>query len=336
MKRLMLVSILSLSAAVAASAATTCTYLTSGTRMVLQGDCTTDAPIMIPNGMTHDGAGHKITAVDPPGANFRGAVLETAGVSADVVNTVIATDGLANACTEGSDRLAAIRFDGAAGSIRGNTILSINKNPGGARSSCQEGNAVEVANFTSPGRLSVNIEGNTIREYQKNAIMVRGDVEGNITDNTITGAGPQGDIGQNGIVLASGASARIKRNTVTGNAYTGSGWASGGIVVDSGPLHGTNYSFGVDIESNTLVGNDVGVWLMQMNARKESPETPTRARVANNLIQNDAVTNGYTYQAGITDHGNRDVIEGNKILGAGYDPASVPGKTRAIDDYREN
>ena len=75
---------------------------------------------------------------------------------------------------------------------------------------------------------------------------------------------------------------------------------------------------------------------MQMNARKESPETPTRARVANNLIQNDAVTNGYTYQAGITDHGNRDVIEGNKILGAGYDPASVPGKTRAIDDYRED
>ncbi|HLH44488.1 MAG TPA: right-handed parallel beta-helix repeat-containing protein [Bryobacteraceae bacterium] len=336
MKRLMLVSILSLSAAALASAATTCTYLTSGTRMVLQADCTTDAPIVIPNGMTHDGAGHRITAVDPPGDNFRGAILEAAGLSADVVNTVIATDGLANFCAEGADRLAAIRFDGAAGSIRGNTILSVNKNPSGGRSSCQEGNAIEVANFTSPGRLSINIQGNTIREYQKNGILLRGDVDGIITDNAIAGAGPQGVIGQNGIVLASGASAHILRNRVSGNAYTGSGWASGGIVVDSGPLHGTNYSFGVDIESNTLVGNDVGVWLMQMNARKQSPETPTRARVANNLIQNDAVTNGYTYQAGIVDHGNRDVIEGNKIVGAGYDSASAPGKIRAIDDYRQD
>jgi len=30
-------------------------------------------------------------------------------------------------------------------------------------------------------------------------------------------------------------------------------------VVASGPLHRSEYSFGVEIEENTLVGNDVGV-----------------------------------------------------------------------------
>ncbi len=303
--------------------------------MVLQGDCTTDAPIVIPNGMTHDGAGHKITVVDPPGDHFRGAVLESAGSSASVLNTVIETNGLGNYCVEGKDRLAGIRFDGASGTIRGNTFLAVNKNPEGARSSCQEGNAIDVANFSSPGRIIVKIEDNSIRDYQKTAVVVRGYIKANIAGNKIEGAGPQGYIGQNGIVIGSEASARIVGNTVTGNAYTGSGWASGGIVVDSGPLHGTNYSLGVDIESNTLVGNDIGVWLQQMNAQRESPEVPTQARVVNNVIRNDAVTNGYTYQSAITVHGNGDVIEGNTILGAGYDPGTLPGKTLAIDDYRQ-
>ena len=34
--------------------------------MTLNGDCTTDATILVPNGFTLDGAGNTITAVDPP------------------------------------------------------------------------------------------------------------------------------------------------------------------------------------------------------------------------------------------------------------------------------
>jgi hypothetical protein len=302
--------------------------------MVLQADCTTDAPLVIPDGMIHDGAGHKITAVDPPGDHFRGAILESAGTSASVLNTVIETSGLADVCQKGKDGLAGIRFDGASGEISGNKILALNKNSEGSRSSCQEGHAIEVTNFTSPGRISLKIENNTVADYQKTGILVSGYIRANIADNKVEGAGPQGFIGQNGIVVGLEASAHIVHNMVTGNAYTGSGWASGGIVVDSGPLHGTNYSYGVDIESNSIVGNDIGVWLMQMNTQREAPEVPTHARVVGNTIRNDAVTNGYTYQAGITVHGNGDVVEGNTILGAGYDPATLPGKTLAIDDYR--
>jgi hypothetical protein len=319
-----------------ASAATTCTYLSSGTNMVLQSDCWTDAPIIVPNGMTHDGGGHKITAIDPPGGHFRGAILQNGGASASVVNTAIETSGLANVCEQGADMLAAVLFDGASGTISGNVIHAVNKHPGrGVLSSCQEGNAIEAVNSGAlAGRAKVTIAGNTIHNYQKTGIVVGGAVDGIVEDNIVEGAGPQGFIGQNGIQIGSGASASVRRNKVIGNSYTGTETASGGIVVASGPVHRSEYSFGVEIEENTLVSNDVGVWLMQMTERRESPVVPTRIRVVNNVITNDAVTNT-RYQAAITAHGNGDLIRGNRILGAGYDPATNPGKTLAIDAYQD-
>src|SRR5258708_6906072 len=180
MRRPIFVLLLAVSAALVARAATTCTYLMSESRMVLQGDCTTDSPIIVPNGMTHDGAGHKITAIDPLGAHFRGAVIQSGGASASVVDTAIETSGLGDFCQSGADSPAGILFDGASGSISRNTILSLNKNSGsGVLSGCQEGNAIEVMNFGSaPGRSQVTIDGNTIRNYQKTGIVVNGDVDG--------------------------------------------------------------------------------------------------------------------------------------------------------------
>ena len=338
MKRPIFVLLPLVSAGMIASAATTCTYLVSGSRMVLQGDCTTDAPIIVPNGMTHDGAGHKVTAVDPPGNHFRGAVIQNGGASANVVDTVIETAGLADFCQGGRDSLAGILFDGASGSVSRNVILSTNKGGHqGVRSSCQEGNAIEVINFGSaPGRPLVKIDSNKISDYQKTGIVVSGDMDGIVTGNTVIGAGPQGFIGQNGIQIGSGAYARVTGNTVTGNSYTGRGTASGGIIVASGPLHKSGYSLGIEISSNYLSGNDVGIWLMQTTERGDAPVLPTQIKVVDNVITNDALTNGAKYQAGITAHGNNDTITGNHISGAGYDPATVRGSTFEIDDYRFN
>jgi hypothetical protein len=325
-------------AAMVASAATSCTYLVSGSSMLLQDDCITDAPIIIPNGMTHAGAGHKITAVDPPNDHFRGAVIQNGGASANVVDTVIETAGLADFCQGRADSLAGILFDGASGSIRRNTILSVNKNSRtGVLSSCQEGNAIEVINFGSaPGRPLVTIDGNRILNYQKTGIVVNGDVDGIVSANTVTGDGPQGFIGQNGIQIGSGAFARVTGNTVVGNSYTGSGTASGGIIVASGPLHKSRYSLGIEISSNYLSGNDVGVWLMQETEQGDAPALPTQIKVTDNVIANEALTNGAQYQAAITAHGNGDTITGNRISGAGYDPVTLPGSTFGIDDYRFN
>ena len=334
MTRMTFVAFLSLAAAGAAHAATTCSFVTSGTQMTLQGDCTTDTTIIVPNGMRLDGAAHRITAVDPPGGNFLGAIIRSGGTSAEVVNTVLATENLADVCAGGEDSLTGILFDGASGTISGNTILSLNKNSrAGARSSCQEGNAIKAVNFGPiSGRIPVTISGNTIREYQKTGIIVSGEIDGAVTGNTVVGAGPQADIGQNGIQIGEGATARVLHNTVSGNAYTGGGTASGGIIVASGPLHGSRYSEGVEIGDNTLVGNDVGVWLMQMEQDRRSPNVPTRTRITGNSISNEAVTNKL-YQAGITAHGNGDQISGNHIAGVGYDPATRPGSIFSVDNY---
>lgn len=298
--------------------------------MVLQADCITDATIVIPNGLIHDGVGHKITAVDPPGGQFRGAVLQNEGSSASVINTVIETQGLADICNGGNNRLAGILFENASGSISGNTLLGVNKHPAaGVLSGCQEGNGIEV--IAESARFQVKIDANTVVNYQKTGIVVNGSVEGIVTNNTVIGAGPQKFIGQNGIQIGMGASGEVRKNIVIGNAYTGDSTASGGIVVASGPRHESEYTSGLVIEANLLAGNDVGVWLMQTDAHGYAPPLHTGVKVLNNVITNSAVTNGFTYQAAVTVHGNGDEVRGNLISGRGYDPATRPGSIFAID-----
>lgn len=48
-----------------ADAATDCVFAISDTVMKLAADCTTDASIVVPDGMTLNGQGYTITAVDP-------------------------------------------------------------------------------------------------------------------------------------------------------------------------------------------------------------------------------------------------------------------------------
>ena len=125
-------------------ATTTCTFTTSGTTMTLNGDCTTDETILIPDGYTLDGNGHTITAVDPSGGHFLGAVVKNAGSTAHVKNLTVTALGLANVCDPPGppdNRLRGILFDGASGSITNNTtVVNINQGASG----CQEGNAIEV------------------------------------------------------------------------------------------------------------------------------------------------------------------------------------------------
>jgi hypothetical protein len=127
-------------APVAAGAATTCTFTTVGTTMTLDGDCPTDATIVVPDGFTLDGAGYTITAVDPPGGHVLGAIIKNGGSTASVMNVTATTSGLANVCDGGDDRLRGILFDGASGDIVWNTVRDINQGPSG----CQEGNAIEI------------------------------------------------------------------------------------------------------------------------------------------------------------------------------------------------
>ncbi|MGZ4596342.1 MAG: ExeM/NucH family extracellular endonuclease [Actinomycetes bacterium] len=182
----------------------------------LLGDCQTGHTQQVPDGWTLDGAGHTITAYDPSGDHFRGAVVANAGAVASVRNLTVTVAQLADVCDAGAVRLRGILLDGASGSVAGNKVLGIKQ---GAASGCQEGNGIEVRNTAGPA-TTVTVTGNEVRDYQKTGILADGAVQATITGNTVRGAGPVDHIAQNGVQVSRGASATVEVNTIAGNVYT--------------------------------------------------------------------------------------------------------------------
>ena len=92
-----------------------------------------------------------------------------------------------------------------------------------------------------------------VTEYQKNAMALSGDgLTVSVTGCTTTGKGATSVTAQNGIQVSYGAGGTITDCTVSGNIYTGSGWAASGILpYDCPSLHMTG---------NTVIDNYVGVY----------------------------------------------------------------------------
>ncbi|MGH7239518.1 MAG: hypothetical protein ACREHG_05570, partial [Candidatus Saccharimonadales bacterium] len=194
----------------------------------------------------------------------------------------------------------------------------------------QHGVAVYYRAFGS-GTASGKISNNNISVYQKGGIVVNGaGTTTDVRDNTVTGQGPVNYIAQNGIQVGYGAVAQVMGNTVTGNSYTGPNFAaSGGILVVGGDCYGGAYTTDTQIVKNSVSGNDIGIWLSNLQGDCVSaPTTQTNIKVVNNVISNSSLNNttgnGTTqgYQAGIADQGNNDKLINNKVSGAGYDPAN--------------
>lgn len=195
--------------------------------------------------------------------------------------------------------------------------------------------------FVTDSGAKGSITKNTITLYQKGGIVVLGSTDSaEIANNTVTGLGPVDFIAQNGIEIGFGSSGSVTHNQVDDHSYTGDGGASsGGILVIGGDCYGAPLTVGNRIGSNTLDGNDVGIWLFQPDASCTiPPSTPTKIVVVRNKISNDAVNNtsgwgtpGQGYQAGISDAGNGDKLIKNKICGAGYTPVPPPPYLFFID-----
>jgi hypothetical protein len=200
----------------------------------------------------------------------------------------------------------------------------------------QRGVAVYYRAFFSGGTATGRIAGNTIEQYQKGGIVANGpgtDVQ--VMDNTVTGFGPVSFIAQNGIQVGYGAAASVMKNRVSGHSYTGTSTVSGGIIVVGGPGYGTcpdgnacAYTVGTKIVQNSVVNNDIGIFLTNLAAGGAAPATATNVKAVNNIVSSSALQNnygGFGYQAGVSDVGNNDKIITNTISGAGYDPAANPG-----------
>jgi len=289
---LVLATSLWLASSSAAFAASNCTFRTAGRTMQLQRDCWTDVTLSIPDGVTLDGRGRTITAVDPAGGHFLGAIVRNAGSTAHVRNLTIEARGLADVCdSEGppDQRLRGILFQAASGSIVRNQL----RGPNQTGSACQEGAGIEVRGaLPAQGAplQQVVIADNRVQGYQKTGVLVIGVVEADIVSNRIEGLGPVSFIAQNGIQLSLGARGAIQGNRVEQNIYTGGNAASTGILlIEAGsPL---------EIERNRMEDNDIGI----------------RVKSTSDVVIQSNVVSGSTYD-GIAIDGLENTAQGNQIV----------------------
>jgi hypothetical protein len=276
-----------------AGAADGCSFQKTGTTWTLLSDCATDSSIVLPDGITLDGAQNTIMATDPSAGVFRGGIIVASGASASVTNTVISALKLADACETGHDRLRAIYFNGASGVIQGNTILNVNKRG----SSCQEGNGIEVRNADLGGQpTNVQIIDNVVEGFQKTGVVASGNVDVTIRGNSIGASSAQQLLVANGIQVSAGARAVIEANAVAGNSWDGDDAAGTAILL-------VNTAAGTIVRGNVVVGNaDVGIYVLAEGVRVE------RNRLT------DSGTDG-AFDVGIGNYGKDNVFDGNSITG---------------------
>ncbi|MFP2925399.1 right-handed parallel beta-helix repeat-containing protein, partial [Pyxidicoccus sp. 3LG] len=311
-----------------------CMAALADARVALQADCTTESTIFIPDGYTFDGAGHVLTAVDAEGGHFQGAVLRNRGGTAHVRDVTVSARGLSEqVCDVGEAGLGGILLEGASGSILDSEVVDLIQKEG--EGGCQEGTAIAVRNAEDAEEVvRVDVLRNRVAGYQKAGILGTGRVDVTVEGNTVEGGGPVATIARNGIQVSYGATGRVTGNTVTGHSYTGPGFVASGILVAGGPLYGAPLCQGVVIRDNTLADNDVGINLAQ-GAEDGGPPEPTRLEVVENTLSSEALTNGYPYQAAISDYGGANIISRNRISGAGYDRATQPDVTFDVDVVAE-
>ncbi|MCY1017989.1 right-handed parallel beta-helix repeat-containing protein [Pyxidicoccus sp. MSG2] len=309
-----------------------CDVTLEDAKVTLRSDCTTEGTVFIPDGYTFDGAGHVLTAVDPEGARYLGAVLRNRGTSADVRGVKVEGRALTGAgkCDDGANALSGIRLEGASGSIVDCEVMDLHQQ--GGNGGCQEGTAIEVRNaLDAASVVRVDVLRNRVAGYQKVGILGSGRVDLRVEANTVEGGGPVAAIARNGIQVSSGATGRVTGNTVTGNAYSGPGYVASGILVVGGPYFGVPLSRDVVVRGNTVEDNDVGINLSQAAADGGPLPESTNIQVVDNTLSSAALTNVYPYQAAISDYGGGNLISRNHISGAGYDRATSPGATFDVD-----
>ncbi|MBX3045706.1 MAG: right-handed parallel beta-helix repeat-containing protein [Anaerolineales bacterium] len=148
------------------------------------------------------------------------------------------------------NRFVGIGFYNAGGTISNNTVTNVMDS---VLKGTQHGNAIYVYSDDGVARTVV-IDGNVVNNYQKNGITVHGtNLNAEITNNTVTGAGTTTVIAQNGIQVSGGAVALIEGNDISGNDYGNASWASTGILLNGA-------GDGVEIRDNHIHDNQTNIY----------------------------------------------------------------------------
>jgi Right handed beta helix region len=211
--------------------------------------------------------------------------------------TVDGGNGTLNA-TNCTDDYLGVFLDGATATLKSSTVTGIDLPPN--LFGCQQGFSIYAADANNASQ-TVTMSKVNVSNYDKDGILCDGaGLTCTISGSTVTGDGPNGDIGQNGIELDFMNSANVTTTKVSQNTYTNPNFPSTGATGASGILAFDDDA--VSLTSNTLKSNDdaifgendngigSGVWTITGNT--VSASTNVTASGANPVPDNDGVGDG--------------------------------------------
>ncbi|MBO0885432.1 MAG: hypothetical protein J2P17_34875, partial [Mycobacterium sp.] len=222
----------------------------------LNGDCTTTAPLTVPDGYTLDGAGHTITGQDPTGGFFVGGIVTnaSAGDTINIQNVTISgpSSGFGTNC---AGPLNGIFFDDASGTVTNVKVIDVTQHSG-----CTLGIGIRANGADTAGR-TVTLTGVTVTGYQRAGIVASGSMTMNVSGGTIGPpdmSQPASLPAQNGLEYTNTApnSAAGAGGSVTDVTIYGSNYAPGGTDSTAVLLYGAN---DVTLSKNTIMGTATNV-----------------------------------------------------------------------------
>ncbi len=238
----------------------------SGTVHVAAGSF--NEQVIINKGLTIDGAGDT-TIIRPTQTTansftlfnrLSGGAANSAGIlvtntTANVTVSHLKIDGSLVSSTPSGARFMGILYRGTPGLVDSVSVQGI---------AIAEGNGMYLSGFGLP--VTVTVSNSTVTAYNKNGITANNPgLTANISGNTITGMGPTTTIAQNGIQIGYGVTAHVNNNSISANVWTGTYGGSNDPAIDveadgaSGILLYLPGA-GVEIDHNTLTGNQFGIW----------------------------------------------------------------------------
>jgi hypothetical protein len=237
--------------------------------------------------LTGDGA-----TITVPTAGMTGSLVKIvnseniriAGFSIDGNNGVGVGYGARNEGGDTDTRFYGIFVVNSSGYITGNTIQDVSWGNG-----VQQGLGISVVVDDGLAR-SINIDENTVTNFQKNGITIIGPVKAKIHKNVVTGWGDTDIIGQNCIQLGSDAAmtASVTNNLISDSFYTPMTWASTGILILGG-------NDNIRIVNNEINDTMIGVYVY--------PGSTNCKIIANSGLGN--MWDYYSYEADTKVHANK-------------------------------
>jgi hypothetical protein len=246
-----------------------CAATQAGSTITLTANCTTSETIDVADGVTVDGDGFTISAVDPVGDFFSGPVLKaatgtpTVPATMNVKNLTVAASLAPNSF---ATSLSGLYYENAGGTLTDVELSGItNESLAGA------GRALEVRNSAATTAPTIAINGLKVRNFGKSGVFIQGKTSVTATKVDIGPAtnvdGSQWVTGaSNGFTLFGGAgggpSGSLTDSKIAGNRYAGDdtdpnapqGIGTAVLVIDSPDLTVSNLTVtGVDSDQGLIV-----------------------------------------------------------------------------------